>query len=81
MRMTEWISVSTTAAAGTSTWMSPVMQPPAEVRFMERMLSLRSRLMTSVMRFTMPVVSSAVMRMDARNAPSVRSRQRASMTR
>ena len=82
MRMMEWMSVSTTAAPGTSTLTTPSTQPPeAAEKFIERMLSFRSRLMTSVMWLAMPVMSAATMRMEARKEPSAVERQRASMTR
>ena len=82
MRMIEWMSVSTTPAPGTSTLTVPAMQPLAsEAKLIERMLSFRSRLMTSVMWLAMPVVSAATMRSETRNAPSAVERQRASMTR
>ena len=63
------MSVSTIPLPGTSTLTVPVAVPPDEAKLIERMLSFRSRLMTSVMRLPMPVESVATMRIVVRNAP------------
>ena len=82
MRLIEWTSLSTMPAPGTSTATVPATQPPEAVpKLIDRMLSFRSRLITSVMWLAMPVVSAATMRIVTRNAPSALCRQRASITR
>ena len=76
-------TISTTAVLGTSMFIVPPILPSRiGLRLMERMLIFSSPETTSVIRFTMPVVSSATMRTEARKLfrPAVL-RHRASRTR